>query len=1085
MAKGNDLMDELRALIQRKKVIAVVGSGVSMATCEAAPEWKSLIESGLDECQRLGASDAWCQVVTSQLAMEGETDMFLSAAESVHGKLNEDGGGSLRAWLEGAFQSLTPEKPAAIKALHRLGVPIITTNYDGLIESVTGLGSFTRNDRTEVSRFLMGQERGVFHLHGHWKQPESVVLGLRSYDAVVADIASQEAMKALTHCLLFIGCGDPGLSDPNFSRFLSWLRISDTRSGDSRRHFRLVLQGDKMKRPLGRLFPLIYGDDYGALPEFLERLAPSSEPSPRGTRSGQKRVLPKSVIYYLSCLAEDTGTMSLLGLGRTTQIELPISEAYVPLQAKMTRGLEEQRAGRFIDGKADFEQDADLNAVFQLAGEANLRGVVLLGEPGAGKTTGAKQLVWRLASGQSLPQDLSLPEDLTPVFLRFRRLRPELLKTQGGLRQFLEESTLCPDGAPDGLEAPGKDLWNGKAGSLLWVLDGLDEVSDPEARRQVSEWLRNGIKNRPNDWFLVTCRFQGYFRKGVPLGGKFLEFHVRPLNDDQIAQFVADWFRTAYRQLYPQDPKLALERSNKLMSILARPAHQTRRMRELSTNPLLLTILCIVFHEKQKLPTGREELYRHCVRVLLEDWRHELYDQEEAGGLIPFEAEAAEGVLAEIAWWMHSEPNRTEASWDDLVEQANKPLSEVATSAGLGRSGKQFLERMRDEAGILAMVSDGTCGFLHLSFQEFLAAEYAVEASLAKDLASRVEQSWWQEVALLSLRKSRSFCEAFFEHLIESGLVERNVELLGRCLDEASHPHYRAFVLELGRLVDDGDARTKGDEARILGILQLFREREEQSPEFLAALHAVLEKGSRATSGLAREILLRRGEELSEETRSEIQVLEKSGTAMVSIPAGEFTMGAKRKWLWLINSNRNQISKGFLLGKYPVTNSQYRRYMDEVEGVSIPEYFEDRRFNQGDQPLVGVSWAEARAYCEWVGGRLPTEAEWEYACRAGSQTEYCYGDDPKRLGEYAWFQENSEWQTQPVGTKKANEWGLHDMHGNVFEWCEDRFDKGSDRVIRGGSWNFDAEYCRSAFRDRNGPSSRYNDVGFRVARSSI
>jgi sulfatase modifying factor 1 len=183
-----------------------------------------------------------------------------------------------------------------------------------------------------------------------------------------------------------------------------------------------------------------------------------------------------------------------------------------------------------------------------------------------------------------------------------------------------------------------------------------------------------------------------------------------------------------------------------------------------------------------------------------------------------------------------------------------------------------------------------------------------------------------------------------------------------------------------------------------------------------------------------------------------------------------------------------------------VTNAQYARVLDAVgSSARKPGYWDDRRFNQPEQPVVGLNWDEATAFCEWVGGRLPTEAEWEYACRAGTTMEYSFGEDPKMLGDYGWFDKNSGGQTQPVGSKKPNPWGLHDMHGNVWEWCADwygEYAKGgvtdptgpkdaSDRVIRGGGWISDAGGCRSAYRSWIHPSYRGFILGFRVALSVL
>jgi len=155
--------------------------------------------------------------------------------------------------------------------------------------------------------------------------------------------------------------------------------------------------------------------------------------------------------------------------------------------------------------------------------------------------------------------------------------------------------------------------------------------------------------------------------------------------------------------------------------------------------------------------------------------------------------------------------------------------------------------------------------------------------------------------------------------------------------------------------------------------------------------------------------------------------------------------------------------------------------------------------------MTHVSWNDAVEFCRKLSAvsaekakghryRLPTEAEWEYACRAGSSTAYSFGNDASRLSQFGWFNGNSESSAHPVGEKRPNAWGLHDMHGNVWEWCSDRFGEyrlgrvadptgpsnGKDRVHRGGAWNIFARDCRSAFRRKVTPNGRGNDLGFRI-----
>ena len=212
---------------------------------------------------------------------------------------------------------------------------------------------------------------------------------------------------------------------------------------------------------------------------------------------------------------------------------------------------------------------------------------------------------------------------------------------------------------------------------------------------------------------------------------------------------------------------------------------------------------------------------------------------------------------------------------------------------------------------------------------------------------------------------------------------------------------------------------------------------------------------------------------------------------MVWIPPGTFTMGSPSIEQYRDDDERQHqvtLTKGFWLGKTEVTQEQWETVMG-----SNPS-----NFKGGRNPVEQVSWNDAQDFCKKAGNglRLPTEAEWEYACRAGSAAAYCFGDSVSGLGDYVWYNYNSGSKTHPVGGKKPNAWGLYDMHGNVWEWCEDWYDEdyyasspredpcnstaGPYRVVRGGSWNLISWICRSAFRYRYFPAYWYYFYGFRV-----
>ena len=227
----------------------------------------------------------------------------------------------------------------------------------------------------------------------------------------------------------------------------------------------------------------------------------------------------------------------------------------------------------------------------------------------------------------------------------------------------------------------------------------------------------------------------------------------------------------------------------------------------------------------------------------------------------------------------------------------------------------------------------------------------------------------------------------------------------------------------------------------------------------------------------------------------------------VWIPPGTFTMGSPPTEVDRFDSEGPQtavtISRGFWMGKYEVTQGEY----ESVRGTN-PSWFT----GDPNRPVEQVSWQDATAYCdaltqqERAAGRiprgydyrLPTEAEWEYACRAGTSTRFSYGDDHgyTNLINYGWWDGNNGGTTHPVGQKLPNPWGLHEMHGNVWEWCQDWWSEslpggiavdpqgpatGPGRMGRGGGWDYNAKLCRSAFRAHfGGPGSWFVDVGFRI-----
>jgi formylglycine-generating enzyme required for sulfatase activity len=233
----------------------------------------------------------------------------------------------------------------------------------------------------------------------------------------------------------------------------------------------------------------------------------------------------------------------------------------------------------------------------------------------------------------------------------------------------------------------------------------------------------------------------------------------------------------------------------------------------------------------------------------------------------------------------------------------------------------------------------------------------------------------------------------------------------------------------------------------------------------------------------------------TEGTQPESSLTNSLGMQFALIPAGEFLMGSTSGTGHdLVHTVR--ISRPFYLGSHEVTQGQWEAVMG-----NNPSHFK----SDANRPVETVSWGEVQKFIDKLntreGGtkyRLPTEAEWEYAARAGSTTAYSFGDDSRQLGKYAWFADNAGNTTRPVGKLQPNGWGLYDMHGNVWEWVQDWYGtyttepvtdpqgpaSGLLRISRGGGWQFTAWYCRSVYRYRLVPDNRMAFLGFRLLRTA-
>ena len=542
-----------------------------------------------------------------------------------------------------------------------------------------------------------------------------------------------------------------------------------------------------------------YADEAEREASELPRPSGGQEPSWWARELGQ----------YLEKVESLHGTLRYVGRSTAVQVPLSLDELFVPLDAMVD--LRDARRELESADEAEDVHDAlvvrghgiALHDAFRAAKHlGGRRGLVLLGDPGAGKTTHLRQLLLQVV--RHGPESIGTPDGTVPVFLPLRRARDPGAGLLGLVRQELSASPL-------GLSKRFIDRLL-ERGRLLLLLDGLDEVVGPDDHRRVARSIADGHRALPDAYFVVSSRYAGY-AGAARLGLDFLELHLRPSSGAEVEAFVRRWYELVERATSEDEAQaafLARRRADALLTGLRQPEYAMTR------NPLLLTALCEVHRELGQLPRRRVELYGEVVSVLLQRWRGGTESRPVAPSL-------AKPVLQVVAWWMHQQEGRGWASAQEL----EGPLAEGLAAIGHGElSPQRLLRAIRDEPGPLTGWGPDVYGFVHLAVQEYLAAcearRRAVErGGVLPALAERLDEPWWQEVILLMLGLDEpSVFEDYMREVLRQPRVVEWAEstMMQRCVRESARPSPRPFV----ELVEQGGGELATLEERQLAALRVL-----------------------------------------------------------------------------------------------------------------------------------------------------------------------------------------------------------------------------------------------------------------------
>ena len=785
---------------------------------------------------------------------------------------------------------------------------------------------------------------------------------------------------------------------------------------------------------------------------------------------------------YLNYLHDRYRYLELKGMGVAERVplRLPLLEVFVPLKARveMPKGETWDRTARLAGRELSDEEAEKLGLRLsepQLVNDLvrGHGGLIVLGDPGSGKTTFLKSLAVAYATGSG--DGLGLGPRL-PILLPLSAYAKAIESDDVRLDRFIGtyfHSLGCNAAVLAMLQ---EDL---KAGRALLLLDGLDEVSDLSLRQTVARRVADffAFHRRAGNKFVLTSRIVGY-REVRTVAEGLTECTLVDFDDEEIALFTEKWTSALERQAQGATGVAAADAARERRDLLA-AVRGHAGVRRLAANPLLLTILALMKRQGVSLPERRVELYDLYVRTLLSSWnRARGLDRPPQRDLDVVETVR---ILAPLALWMHEVDSGL-----GLVkrEDLHRKLQEIFTDRGEDdpeRRARAFLSDVREYAGLILERGPEEYGFIHLTFEEYLAAVAIALAAqgdrrgLVEAIAGRLGDPAWHEVALLLIGYVGLIQQL---DVVAGAVVER---LVG----ERPGAPGQAVVLAGAAVLDVGTG----------GVTPRSRR------SAVEALVVTLQ--DEAVPGkLRREAGLHLGR---------LGWLPEDLDVFVEVPPGPFLFGEEKE--------KREIERRYWMAKYPVTNHQYARFVGD-RGYSREELWTKesrewraRRRPDGPIPLpdfenpifprVGVTWYEADAYCRWLTltaesftiadgrrlandgryrCRLPDEMEWERAARGEDGGVYPWGDVFR--SELANTEESEIGATTAVCTYPggAGSAGAWDMIGNAYEWTGTKDEQWF--ILKGGAfWKTSNDYARCAARYWYVPELFFVYIGFRVVLS--